>query len=483
VSRRRTKDVPPPAAAPSSPAAPTWGLPSVSRPPGRSIGAPTALPPGGPGIARTTPTHAVPPPPAPPHVEPAPLPVAPPPPPAAAPPAPAPSTQWPGYAPPPPPVEAFDSSSNAANAYAEARRVKSDFEWKRAKSIPQGDSLLVHAWSFAVTCYPPAGMTVTLRRIDPLDQGYEFYIPGDALISDWPERKIYDECNRRRQQPWLGERFSARIRALSPQGETLELAGGEISFPADPSRSRTVTNPTPPPGPYGYPPPYPPPYGQPYGPASYGPAYGAPTPYGVPPPYGYPSYPYASPAAALPPWVPSAPWGAPPPWYGQGQQPPAKVAGDPELLAMWRSNQEMMAADRKDARDTARTMTDKLLDLALAKIETPPAEKEDSFATLERAITLADHIRGPAPDPSERRGITIHNVDGAKLVETKNGDLDVGASGVLSIIGDAKDFLRTRSAAVKASQSPGVNVSRPPPARVNGVLPPPRSNGTNGTHS
>jgi hypothetical protein len=331
-------------------------------------------------------------------------------------------------------------------------------------------------------------MTVTLRRVDPIEGAYEFYIPGDALISDWPERKVYDEVNRRRQQPWLAERFSARIRALSPNGETLELAGGEIAFPADASRVRPPASNGAPgaPGtmgapPYGYPPGYPPPYGYP-------PAYGAPPagyPYGYPPAYGY-----GAPPGALPGWLPGSPWGPPPPWYGQPQsaQPPAKVAADPELLAMWRTNQEIQASAAKDANTQARELTTRLLDLALERASTPPPEKEDGFATLERAINLVDKLRPPVEPQSPSRGITIHNVDGARIVENKDGDLDVGASGLLSIVGDAKAFLQSRAAAVKASSTPGIGASRPPPSRnASPAVLNPRgqngtSNGTNGAH-
>ena len=387
--------------------------------------------------------------------------------------------QAPPAPPPPPPAptivsappEGQNNASHASNTYADARRMRDAGRWRTSTAIPQGETGLLGAWSYAVTVYPVRAMTVHLRRVEPAAGFYEILLYGDQLLGgDFPDRCLYDEVRRQRRQPTVAERFTGRIRAMTADGSYLDVGSGELALPPEPTTA-------------------------------------APT-------WSNPQNPWASPWGA-PPWAGSpgpmgggapSPWGAPPWGFGGGygmpiggpmmlmqqkiaelehklatQSPPAAIAGHPELVEMWRIMQTTIADAHKGSQQMDPTVS-KLLELSFSQLAAKgtPAKEVDPFAMLDKVLSLADKLG----QGGKSSGLTIHQVGESMLVENKDGNLDVGTSVALSVMKDGKDALKGIATALKtrAAQASSSGAARPggggagaakpngaPPATTNGA--------------
>jgi hypothetical protein len=362
--------------------------------------------------------------------------------------------------------EGQNNASHASNTYADARRMRDAARWRTTTAIPQGETGLLGAWTYAVTVYPVRAMTVHLRRIEPAAGTYEILLYGDQLLGgDFPDRCLYDEVRRQRRQPTVAERFTGRIRAMTADGSYLDVGSGELALPPEPTTAA--------------------------------------------PSWSNPQNAWASPWGA-PPWASGsmgtpAPWGMPPWGFGGGgygmamggpvmamqqkiaeleaklavAQPPAALAGHPELVEMWRIMQQTISETHRHNNQTTLDPTvSKMMDLAftqLAKSNTP-ASQVDPFAMLDKVLTLADKLGG-----GRSSGLQIHQVGESMLVEDKDGKLDVGTSVALSVMKDGKDALKGIATALRtrAAQSgsgaarPGAaakpTVATPPAAAANGA--------------
>jgi hypothetical protein len=348
--------------------------------------------------------------------------------------------------------------------------------WRTASHVPQGETGLLGAWTFAVTEYPPQSMTIWLKRIDPQVGSYELLIPGEALTgNDFPDRRLYQELRRQRRQPSVAERFSGRIRALAPDGNYLDIGAGEVSLPPEPNETAA--------------------------------------------PWSNPQNPWAASAG----WPSSPPWGGGPqgwpPWNGGGYgqawpggygmggpmqammheiaelkaklsaQPPAVIAGNPELVELWKVMHSTIEAARPHQAPSIDPAVAKLLDLAFARLAqtNTPASSVDPFSLIERVMGLAEKFGSGG----KSGGITLHTVDGATLLEKSDGTLDVGGSVALSLLKDSKAAIQSVGTAIRAragGQGQPGGPARPgaaPPAagpRPNGAAPagngaPPRAIG------
>ncbi|HZU83492.1 MAG TPA: hypothetical protein VE987_11270 [Polyangiaceae bacterium] len=376
--------------------------------------------------------------------------------------------------PPPADPEGQQNAAQAATNYADMRRMRDARRWGSQAQIPQGENSLVHAWAYAVTTYPAYGFTIWLKRVEPVQGGYEFHLTGEQLAGgDYPDRRLYEEVRRFRRQPSVAERFVGRIRALTPDGSYVDLGAGELSLPPEPTAQPTAW-------------------------ADPGSAWGRPpgSPWGAPPPW-------AMGAMVGGGWGPM-PWGnggfgygmmgAPPPGSLVAMQqeiaqlkaqisatPPAAIAGHPELVEMWKMMNETISQSQRYAQAQDGGTTKMLLEFVLANMakSNTPVSSVDPFSMLERIITVADKLRPPASGGGERPGIVIHDVGGTKLVEDKDGNLDTASSAVLSVLGDAKDALKAVSSAARArigwgggARPPAVPPSGAQPPRANGAAPP-----------
>lgn len=361
------------------------------------------------------------------------------------------------------------TAAAGSNAYAARTAWREDFRFRRAKDVPQGETLLVHAWAWAVTQYPPQGMTIWLHRTEPTAGSYEFFITGDAVLGDFPDRRLYEEVRKRRRQPTIAEHFSGRIRAVSHDGSVIEIAGGHIELPPEPTQQST---------PWGQPPA--PGQGAPYGPTG---------PMGSPPPgwgggWGGPPSPWSgAPSWPASPWgAPMPPWMMPPPWWAQHAQPappqpPAAVQNNPDLLSMWNA----MHAQMQPLQDAQAQLMKELMTRAFAATAPAatvaaqagkPPELIDQVRTLGALADALDKIRGPAPAAAgagERRGIHIHRVDDHTLVETKDGDLDPVATAIFEVKDAVKSVASRRLGGGLLGKSPSSQPTNGAPKTANGT--------------
>lgn len=387
---------------------------------------------------------AIPPPPG------APMPTMPAPPATATPPAdaaPAPAAAAPP-APAPAGPEGLGVHAGMVNSYEQQRRTRDAYRWKMNRDIPQGETLLVHAWSFAVSQYPATALTVWLRRVDPLTGAYEFFIPGDALIGDFPDRKIFEEVRRHRRQPTIAEKFVGRIRYVTPEGTTAELQGGEIHLPPEPPQTASAPWAAPQMPAYA---PGPPPWGYPW-PGQAGPYGGPPGSYGVPPSMPWP-WGTLGMAAAL-----QAPTAAPAP-------PPAQIQNNPDLVALWTAMQESVRA----AQAPQQALMQTLIERAFAQQPQTAATSGQAPGLLDQVKAFGqmaealDKIRGPQ-QPSEHRGLNIHKVGESLLVENKDGDIDPVATAIVGgmpALTGIKDLIKSAAARRSAMIGRGQGVQLP----------------------
>jgi hypothetical protein len=351
--------------------------------------------------------------------------------------------------------EGWGHGAAASNAYAEMMRTRDAWKQRTQKHVPQVDTQLVHAWAWAVTRYPPQALTVWLQRTAPAQGAYLIYLDGAQLMNgDHPDRAVYEAVRRNRRQPTIAETFFARIRGLSETGQVIEVGCGEIQLPPEPSAQ-------PQPG-YAQPPPYgPPPWGGP--PPGY-----PPSPYGMPP-YGPPGGMYPSPygygAMPPPPWWWNAapivgPLGAAP---AQAAAAPAAIQHDPGLMVLWESIRD----STKGMTQSQSELVSKLLERALLVPPAPAAQAtgtasiKETFSVLESAVGLVDKLRGSSETGSE--GIKVHDVNGAKIVESSPGKIDSNTSMLLSLNEMGRDWMKQRGDAAAKAQANALSGASSPP--------------------
>ena len=329
------------------------------------------------------------------------------------------------------------AATDVQNSYAERTAAREGQAWAKASQVPQHDTLLVHAWAWAVTMYPATALTVWLRRVDPIAGAYEFWVPGDAIMGDYPDRRLFEEVRARRRQPTVAERFAGRIRAVTHEGTPVEIAGGDIQLPPEPATAPTpYTN--------GAGAPWSQPYGQPpwWGPYS-APPYGAP-PYGGPNTYGMPPWPY--------PWpVPSA-----------NPPPPAAIQHDPAMVEMWRSLVELFKSPaHADAARDQSAMQLKLLEMFLDRVGKPPSGANGSvvetLSVLEKAMGLFERLRGDG----DKEGVSIVDAgQGVKLV-TEGKKVNEGLSTMVSVTSAATGALEKIGQALTTRKGGAADTAAP----------------------
>jgi hypothetical protein len=299
------------------------------------------------------------------------------------------------------------SQSAAAqnNDYSARLADRESGRWGRRTEIVQPETLLVHAWSFALTQYPASALTVWLQRFSPAEAPYSFYITGDSLAGDpFPDRKLFEAVRSRRRQPHVAESFAGRIRGMTSEGQTLDIGGGEIHLPPEPAQPAPQWG------------------AAPAAPWGAGPQ--AMSPWGPPPPW----WQGAAPGGQMGPYG-APPWWAqmqPPPWAlgapAAVAAPPQAIAHDPVLVELWKSIQEAQAAtlqssnaaQTKVAEAQAALMT-KLLDRAFASGGQGGGQgggMKETFGVLRDALSLVNDLRGGNDKDS----------GALQILETKGGD-------------------------------------------------------------
>lgn len=350
-----------------------------------------------------------------------------------------------------------------ANVYSEDFQSRERDRWGKTKHVPQPDTKLVHCWTLALAHFPAGALTLWLTRTRPATDSYELWISGDALFDPmFPDRKLYEVVRRERRQPAIAESFVGRIQGKAENGQTYDCGYGEIHLP-------------------------------PEQPASAPPAWGAPpnlSPWGAPPPgYGPPpgfGYGYGAPPGFGP-----APWGGPPPPWAQalgwpGAQPPppppppANVQSDPLLLQVWQASQENTARAQLAAAETASRSADaqtQLMHLLLQRVLTPPAAAapaggmKETLAMIKDVAGIVETFRGPREEGGgSGRGLTIHNLgNGDRLVESKNGEIDMGATAALSIKSGITE-IASAIGKMRANRGGPSMAAAPPPAAAAAAL-------------
>lgn len=377
----------------------------------------------------------------------------------------------PAYAAPPAaaPATGFDMppagpaiAAAATNDFAEVAATRGYWQSRSTRRAqPQGETQLVHAWLHILTVQriPPNACTIWLTRVDP-QPTYDLYIPGEAIVGEFPDRSLYEYVSRNRRQRDVAERFVGRIRAPADNGSPCELGGGELYLPPAQAAAPIAPGPA---------------WSQP----------GAGYPYGnAAPPPGYPGM--------MPPWMPPGgmPWwaqggGSPPgmmpPWWGpsapplsalmaahQPPPPPAVVQQDPAAMRAW----EMMSQNQS-------TLLRSVLELAARPPQTAPIAPAapDMWETLDRVVGVMDKLRGPpAPDPEPRVSI-IKVDDETTLITGKDGSIDAGATAWANIKGLKGIAASLGNLRRNPAQGPGPG---PQPPRRNILAPagtPPKPNG------
>lgn len=350
-----------------------------------------------------------------------------------------------------------------ANAYSEDYQARERERWGKNRHVPQPDIKLVHCWTLALVHFPPAALTIWLTRTTPAQNSYEFWISGEELIDPmFPDRKLYDVMRRKRRQPSIAESFTGRIRGVSENGTQYDCGYGEIHLP--PEEPQTAA----------------PAWGSaamsPWGPAP--PGYGPP-PWSGPPGYGPP--PWGG-------WGPPPQWGGPPPpwaqpWAGAAPPPPpATVASDPLLLQVWQASAEATANAQRLSAESASRAADhqtEFMKLLLTRALMPPAAAapagggiRETMSMLKDVATFVETVRGPREETSSGRGLTIHNLgNGERLVETKDGEIDIGATVGLGIKSGITEIAQAVSKYRSASgRGPGMTQVPAAAAPVGGAL-------------
>lgn len=311
-----------------------------------------------------------------------------------------------------------------------------------ARPFPQGETGLLGQWLNVVRArrIPPQGCTITISRTESVPPGppYDFYIGGEEVCGEHPDRELYAAIERNRRQPDRQETFLGRIQAMDEHGMPIDYGWGRVNLA--PQLAPAALGPwgqgaqgqgwSPAAGaygggwgPYGGPAGYPPPY--PYGAPGYGPAQYA------------PGYPYPPPAAAAP---------APPP-----------PTTDPIVLEMYKRSEDLKA-------DMFRRMMTQPTPAAAAPTVDQDAMEERFLNRLARYKTLFG-----SDDKKEDAGGPLVQITplpgGETIVATKDG-IDQNMTGMLT----AKSFVKDIVSAIKSSRATsggaadvvGGAVGRPP---------------------
>lgn len=345
-----------------------------------------------------------------------------------------------------------------ANVYSEDFQARERDRWGKSKHVPQPDTKLVHCWTLALAHFPPSALTLWLTRTTPAQNSYEFWVSGEELIDPmFPDRKLYEVVRRKRRQPTVAESFVGRIRGVSENGTQYDCGYGEIHLPPEEAA------------------PAPPAWGSnaassPWGAAP--PWAGQPTPWGTYPGYGYPM--------GQPP-----PWGGPPPhwaqaWQGQAPPPPpANVQSDPALLQVWQASaaataevQRLAAASAERAADGQQALMHTLLNRLLAPPAAAPAGGlREQIGMLKDVFTLAETMRGPREEGGGGRGITVHNLgNGERIVESKNGEIDVGATIGLGVKSGITEIVSAIGKVRAGGRGPSMAPAAPAPVSAGAAL-------------
>lgn len=361
-----------------------------------------------------------------------------------------------------------DPRAESVNAWSATMDQREAFSRSRLREeLPQGETQLVHCWfSRLAEGIPPNACTIWLTRTEPSPQ-YQLMIPGEAVAGEQPDRALFLYVCRNRRQAGVAETFHGRIRAPTRSGKVVELGGGVLHLPPDPSLAQSQA-----PG---------------------GPAGGAGGPWQMPPgqgwtpgaPYGPPAPPWGSPwgnyYSSGPAWGASyfgnmTPWGGPPPpgWGAQAQGaqfPPGLIEAlkdKPDMVAMLQAMHQMVAQTNQPPA-WQQSMMDMLMKRALAE----PTKEKNTWAELASAADLLDKLRGPQKEGS---GVSVTYVDdgsgtGGKLpLITKNGEIDTSMTLGIPAVGAMRGVM----SAVKSKMTgtaPGMARGHAPTS----------ANGANGT--
>lgn len=329
-------------------------------------------------------------------------------------------------------------AADATNAWSQHRQWREDRRYASPRQpVAQGETLLVHAWEQLVLSgrLPPQACTIWVRSVEPVP-GYEFFIPGESVVGQFPSRALYDFCMANRRRRDVPERMVGRIRAPDDTGRPIELGGGELHLPPSPPTVAAAPWSTP---------------GQGAPPWGYG--YGAP-----PSPWGLGAPPWMG--GGMPPWWTGTPFGALAA-AAQPPAPPAAVQQDPNALRMWQAMQE-----------NQHTLLKSVIELASRPPTPAPAAPAppDPFVMLERVLGVVEKLRPAESGPSP--GITVTKVDeDFTLVTDKNGDVHqnatmwANAKGLKSVIGSLRNL---------RPNAPGNATNGPGPPRRAGL---PATNG------
>jgi hypothetical protein len=315
--------------------------------------------------------------------------------------------------------------------------------------------MLVHAWTFALSQYPPSALTIWLRRTVPSENSYELWISGEQLAGDpFPDRKLFETVRQRRRMPQIGETFHGRIRGYSAEGHVLDIGGGDIALPPEPSQQPTSwTSPASP-------------WPAPMTPAT--------------PPWPWTPYGYSSPPPAPPPW-----------WYGLGYPPPAQpaqpppqaIAHDPALLELWKGIQSLQTAAMQSSGEAqtriATLQADlmgRVLDRAMATTSPAPTNLSDTVGLLSKMASLINELRGD----SNNRSLEIVETKSGDKIFSSDGKIHEGLTYGIAIKDAASELLkgfRSRAQPAKPGVAASNGVVEPAAAASNirGSSLPPRS--------
>jgi len=359
--------------------------------------------------------------------------------------------------PAPPPRPWLPSQSGAAdqNAYRERLADRESNRWgKRSEVLQPEASSLVHAWTYYLSIYPPAALTIWLRRTIPIENSYDLFVSGESFIGEsYPDRKLYETIRSMRRQPNIAETFTGRIQGRSSEGQPLDVGGGDLRLPPEPNTQPAQ-------------------WGQPASPWGAPPMYGAPGMMGAPPPpWGAPS-----PWGALP-MGGGYPYGAPPWWamMPQAPAPPPAIAHDPAAVEMWRAMKEMQIAAAHStgehqalAMKLQTTLLEKLFDRLGSPAQSSGGSMKETIDTISAVAGLVNNLRGGGDKDAAS--------DALQIVETKQGDkifsthgkVHEGLTYSFAVKDAATELLKGfRSMRTRAPASaPGATIEAPPVGRA-----------------
>jgi len=322
---------------------------------------------------------------------------------------------------PPPPTPVAADASNVWRARV-ADRDKSVFGGV-ARPFPQGETMLVQAWlqNLRTRRFPPQSCTILIRCNLP-EPSYDFYIAGEDVCGDHPDRELFMAIERLRRRPTVQESFVGRIQAIDlATGNPIDLGWGHLSLA--PQMQGPAQAPWSAGGPPG---------GWPQQGAAGWP--GAPSPgWGPPPGYGPPPGAYGGPQGGPPggwgPWGPPPPWawGPPPaaaPAPAAAPPPPPPNTSDPMALELYKLSLEGQRAGQEAYAKMLERLANQATMHAPAPVAAPvdaDAAEDRFLARLDKYLAIGERLRPPAAEPS---GSPVHVTtlaDGTAIVSNKDG--------------------------------------------------------------